>query len=386
MRIGFVADDLYPGYGGQARASHGHIAALVALGHEVRVVAGVEAHPTEPPPRVEIERLPVWRLGRIQTQFALPRRRAIRALVEWADVVHVNAPTPLGATVCRMGRARGVPVVMGVHVQIETSRLHLPAMGRLVGWALAGWYRWLYRQPTCLTAPTPFAAEMARGFTDHPVHPVSNGVDLEFDPPTLPKRQRPGAERSVVYVGRLSPEKRPEDLLEIARHLSIRTRLTVVGDGPMRRQLARTCMLLGIEDRVAFVGFVDEPTKAALLDDAEVFLMPSPTELQSIATLEAMAHGCAVVAAGFPTSAVPSLVRESGAGRIYAPGRFVEVADTIDGLLDDREQLLAYQRNALRAVRRHDVKESGRILAALYAGLTQQTTRRGSRSWTPRKV
>ena len=223
---------------------------------------------------------------------------------------------------------------------------------------------------------------MARGFTGHPVHPVSNGIDLEFDPPTLPKRHHPGAERSVVYVGRLSPEKRPEDLLEIARHLSIHTRLTVVGDGPMRRQLAATCRLLGIDERVAFVGFVDEPTKAALLDDAEVFLMPSPTELQSIATLEAMAHGCAVVAAGFPTSAVPSLVRESGAGRIYAPGRFVEVAETIDGLLDDQERLLAYQRNALRAVRRHDVMESGRILAALYAGLTQQAPRRGSRSWT----
>ena len=47
LRVAVVADDLYPGFGGQAAATEGHIEALLALGHEVRVLAGAERKPTD---------------------------------------------------------------------------------------------------------------------------------------------------------------------------------------------------------------------------------------------------------------------------------------------------------------------------------------------------
>ncbi|HET7478699.1 MAG TPA: hypothetical protein VFJ72_04185, partial [Rubrobacteraceae bacterium] len=72
MRIAVVADDLYPGFGGQAAATEGHVEALLARGHEVRALAGFEPVPSEPSPGVSVERLPVWRPGEKQTQLALP--------------------------------------------------------------------------------------------------------------------------------------------------------------------------------------------------------------------------------------------------------------------------------------------------------------------------
>lgn len=372
LRIGFVGDDMYPGFGGQARASQGHIAALAALGHPVRVLAGAEAEPSETPDGVEVERLPVWRLGRMQTHLAQPRRRAVRALLEWADVVQVNTPTPLGALVAWMGRKRGVPVVMGVHTQIETSSLQFRGAGWLVRWIMHRWYGWVYRQPVCLTAPTRFAADLAAKLTDRPVFPVSNGIALDFAPPALPKQHPPASERSVLYLGRLSAEKRPQDLVEIARHLRSGTCLQVVGEGPMRTRLEAAAASQGLSDRIVFLGLVDEARKHALLAAAEVFVMPSPTELQSIATLEAMAHGCAIFAADYATSAVPTWVRGSGAGTVYAPEDPAEAAHAIDALLDDRPRLLAFQERALQTAATHDVMESGRTLAAIYARLVSQ--------------
>jgi len=362
---------MYPGFGGQARASEGHIAALVALGHSVRVLAGAEAVPSVPPEGVVVERLPVWRLGTMQTHLAQPRRRAMRALVEWADVVQVNTPTPLGASVAQMGRKRGVPVVMGVHVQLETSSLQFPGVGWLVRWIMRCWYAWAFSRPVCLTAPTRFAADLARQVTSLPVYPVSNGLDLDFEPPSLPK-QRAGGERTVVYVGRLSPEKRPQDLIEIARYLGAGTRLLIIGDGPMRGRLEATAAKLGLDGRVRFLGFVDEAHKASILDAADVFVMPSPTELQSIATLEAMAHGCAVVAADYETSAVPTWIRDSNAGLVYPPGDPGVAARTIDALLDDGPRLLGHQARALEEAGSHDVMASGRTLAALYERLVRR--------------
>lgn len=372
MRVGYVGDDMYPGFGGQARASQGHIAALVELGHSVRVLAGAEATPSVPPEGVVVERLPVWRLGRMQTHLAQPRRGAVRALLAWADVVQVNTPTPLGVLVARMGRKRGVPVVIGVHAQIETSSHHFRGAGWLVSRIMRRWYRWVYRQPVCLTAPTPFAANLARQFTNRPVVAVSNGLALDFEPPCLPKSRPAGSDRTVIYVGRLSPEKRPQDLVEIGRRLRRGTVLQIVGDGPMRTRLEAATRKHGANERIKFLGFVDEAHKTSLLDAAQVFLMQSPTELQSIATLEAMAHGCAVVAADHPTSAVPDWIRSSRAGLVYPPEDPSGAARTIDALLDDRERLLACQLRALEAARSHDVMASGRALVALYGRLMDE--------------
>ena len=179
MRILFVADDLYPGFGGQARATEGHVAALVARGHQVVAVAGSEPEPSEPPPGVRVVRLPSFRLGKAQTRFAVPVASRIAAEVAWADVVHVNTPTPLAKVTAALARRRGVPLVMGVHTQIETSTLQVPVLGPLLAPLLRAWYGYVYSQADLLTAPTTFARDMACTFADVRGEVVSNGIDFQ---------------------------------------------------------------------------------------------------------------------------------------------------------------------------------------------------------------
>jgi len=368
VRILFVADDLYPGFGGQARATEGHIAALVQRGHEVVALAGAESRPTRPPQGVSVERLPSWRLGEAQTRFAHPLFSRIRPLVEWADVVHANTPAATTAAVTIVARRLGVPVVMGVHTQLETSTLQAPILGPLLRGLLTTWYGMLFRAADALTAPTHFAAQTARAFSDGRIEVVSNGLDLgswlALDP-----RKRAGEVRRLAYVGRLSPEKRPQDLLDLMAALPEAYHLSVCGEGPLEGPLRSAIDARGLGDRVALLGYLSEDDKRALLCETELFVMPSPAELQSIATLEAMAAGCAVAAVGHDSSAVPRLVTEAGAGIVLPVGDARAQAADVVTLLDDRTELAWAQASARRYAASHDVAVSAERLEALYEEL-----------------
>ncbi len=378
MNILFVADDLYPGFGGQAKATEGHIEALLARGHEVRAIAGSEPRPSRPPEGVLVERLPSWRLGAAQTRFAHPLVSRIAPHVRWADVVHANTPAALTGVVAHLARRRGVPVVMGVHAQLETSTLQAPLVGPVVERLLTGWYRYLFGLADLLVTPTPYAARLVTPFTDREPVPVSNGIDLGAWEGLGPRGAGDGTRR-LAFVGRLSPEKRPLDLLPLMHELPECYRLTVAGHGPLEVEMRQAVERRGLASRVDLLGFVGEREKLELLCATEAFLMPSPAELQSIATLEAMASGAAVVAWGYASSAVPSLVQESGGGIVVPPGDPRRQAEAIVALMEDERALAAARANAGAYARTHDVALSAARLEELYAGLVTAARRRAVR-------
>jgi len=379
VRILFVADDVYPGFGGQAKATEGHIEALLARGHEVRVLAGAEPRPTEPPEGVVVERLPSWRLGSAQTRFAHPLVSRIDPLVRWADVVHANTPAALTGVVAHVARRRGVPVVMGVHAQLETSTLQAPLIGRTVGTLLRVWYRYLFGLADLLVTPTPYAARFVTDFTHREPVAVSNGIDLSAWEGLEPSPSG-GGTRRLAFVGRLSPEKRPLDLLPLMHELPPHYKLTVAGHGPLDAEMREAIERRGLTGRVEMLGFVSEREKLELLSATEVFLMPSPAELQSIATLEAMASGAAVVAWGYASSAVPSLVHEAQGGLVVPPGDPRHQAEAILSLMEDEAALERARANAHAYARTHDVALSAERLEELYAGLVSAARqRRGQR-------
>ncbi|MBS3120691.1 glycosyltransferase [Candidatus Woesearchaeota archaeon] len=122
------------------------------------------------------------------------------------------------------------------------------------------------------------------------------GVDIEVFSPSKDKRlskERLGINHGkmvIGYVGRVSKEKNTHLLLQAFRRLPHQENLhlLIVGDGPesQTREFKETanCTVTG------FVGNVQDYLKAM-----DIFVMPSLTETTSLATLEAMASGLAVV-------------------------------------------------------------------------------------------
>ena len=101
----------------------------------------------------------------------------------------------------------------------------------------------------------------------------------------------------ILSTGRLALEKGLEDLLKAAsllRRMGQRFRVVLAGDGPLRAQLERLAGDLALSGHVTFLGYREDIPD--LLAACDLVVLPSLREGLSIALLEAMAAGKAIVA------------------------------------------------------------------------------------------
>ena len=134
----------------------------------------------------------------------------------------------------------------------------------------------------------------------------------------------------VLYLGVLKEAKGVYELLEAWKQVSSRhphARLTLAGSG----ELDRVRSLAG--DSVETPGWTSGEAKAALLDSASVFVLPSHFEALPMAVLEAMAAGLPVVATR--VGGIPDAVVDGREGLLFEPRDTAALAAAIEGLLAD---------------------------------------------------
>jgi phosphatidylinositol alpha-1,6-mannosyltransferase len=174
------------------------------------------------------------------------------------------------------------------------------------------------------------------------VHRITPGVDV-FEPERVPRRSRP----TIVTVARLEDRYKGHDVIVRALPL-IRARVpdaewVVIGEGPLRDDIARLAKSYDVSDAVTLLGSVSDEERNGWLDRAHVFCMPSRLPLGraagegfGIVYLEAGLHGLPVVA-GNVGGAVDAVAHDQ-TGLLVDPTSHVAVADAIADLLLDRER------------------------------------------------
>ncbi len=145
---------------------------------------------------------------------------------------------------------------------------------------------------------------------------IPNGVDMAVFQPkqTMPEM---GPLR-ILCVGRLIERKGQHHLIEAVKRLTdegIDVRLDFVGTGDARSDNEAHVARFGLADRVRFLGYVPREKIAQHYAAAEVFVLPSFNEGMSVALLEAMASGLAVVVT--PTGGTSELVEPEANGLIF---------------------------------------------------------------------
>jgi len=103
----------------------------------------------------------------------------------------------------------------------------------------------------------------------------------------------------------------------------------MVGDGPERADCERESRELGVEADVRFLGRID--TVAPLLQQSDLFLLPSQSESFGLAALEAMACGVPVV--GSRVGGLPELIEDGVTGILEPPGSVEAMARRAGELL-----------------------------------------------------
>ncbi len=132
------------------------------------------------------------------------------------------------------------------------------------------------------------------------IQTVWNGVPVEAAAPDGSFRKCVGGEDRVLVgtIATMIPQKGLPDLIEVAqrmRDVVPRALFVIVGEGALRRELEALRDRLGVADSVVLPGWVQNASKVAL-PEFDVFFQPSLWEAMSIAVLEAMAAGRAIVA------------------------------------------------------------------------------------------
>ncbi|HVV24876.1 MAG TPA: glycosyltransferase [Pseudonocardiaceae bacterium] len=368
LRIIIGADTFPPDINGAARFGHQLATGLAGRGHDVHVLCPSD---TGPAGTTVVDGVTVHRLAAHRTpchptfRVCLPwqaRRGAAELLDELEpDLVHTQAHFSVGRALVGAAAERDIPVVATNHFMPENlfGYLKVPAWLRAAAARLA----WrdlgrVLRPAKVVTAPTPTAVAMLhrQGFDE--ALPVSCGVDLDRF-----AGDEPGDGRTVLFVGRLDEEKRVHELLRAAALLPD-IRVELVGDGNCRAALSALAAGLGIADRVTFLGFVSDEDLVAAYRRCAVFCMPGVAELQSLATMEAMAAGRPVVAAD--AVALPHLVAPGHNGFLFPPGDVRALADRIATLFGQPGALATMGAASREMIAWHDVRSSLDTFEGLY--------------------
>jgi glycosyltransferase involved in cell wall biosynthesis len=118
---------------------------------------------------------------------------------------------------------------------------------------------------------------------------------------------------------------------------------------------------------VTFTGYVTDQQLKDALASAKVFAMPSIAELQSIATMEAMATALPVVGAN--AMALPHLIHDGENGFLFEPGNVEELAQKLTKVLSmPWPELEKMKRESLHFIAGHDITRTLETFEALYRG------------------
>lgn len=381
LRILIGCDTFLPDVNGAARFAERLAAGLVQRGEDVHVVAPSVRHnrtgsfvETIEGERMTVHRWASWRwYPHDWLRFVLPWRARgyARKLLDRVrpDVIHIQSHIVIGRALAIEGSKRGIRIVATNHVMPENvlDFTLLPERAKRIfvrwGWNAADR---VLKLAEAITTPTRRAADfLERSTHRRGVLPVSCGLRASNYTADL----EPRSENTLVFVGRVTLEKEIDVILRAIPRIdpALDVSFTVVGDGDQRKNLEKLASELGIADRVAFTGRVTDEQLRAHLTGASAFVIASIAELQSIATMEAMASGLPIVAAD--AMALPHLVHHGENGYLFQPGNDRELAEQIEKVLKSSpEQFAHMQRASLEAVQVHDIDRTLDTFEALYRG------------------
>lgn len=359
MRIAYFSDNFFPEITGIADSIITTGQELTRRGHEVVYVA---PRYSEKDYRyvhnAEMEKssmhdarkdLPGHRLPSLQfpgsptgqSRFVIPMGTSIRYLRSFKpDVIHTQSPFGTGLEALWAARRLHVPLVGTNHTPIEEFIGYSPIGGDLPSKMARRFFAWYYDRCAYVSAPYPGLIESMKeaGFKSK-AHAIANPyLSKLFTRPTASEKEAAKVRRGltgpvILYSGRLAPEKHIDVIIKALAQVrkKIPATLVITGHGIAEIPLRTLAKELNMEECVRFTGFVGFERLCEFYHAADVFVIMSTAETQSLALMQA--YG----------SALPAIVARARGLVHYTPpecGYLIEPGD-LNALVESMERLLA---------------------------------------------
>ncbi len=171
------------------------------------------------------------------------------------------------------------------------------------------------------------------------IHRIYNGIDLDGFPMADPGS--PGL-LQILSIGRLVEFKGFAPLVKACGQLRDRGRdfhLTIVGEGPLRDELEKQILALGLASQITLAGLLPIEKIRGLLAGSHVFALGSIVDSQgtsdTLPTVIAEAMACGLPVVSTRLAGIPEMVDEEKTGLLVEPGDAAALADALGRLASD---------------------------------------------------
>lgn len=372
MKITHVNHHYLPMVGGLEFYTHRLCLSLEESGHESTVVTTDESLRGATAP-ADIENVVYCKTNAsvLRNPFSLELFRHLRE--GDADVYHLHSPWTLSSLEAVFALPDDVPVVVTIHgFQPFTGRV-----AKLISRAYEPFAQRVFDRADAIIVLGEDDARRLNTEYDVPTSKIAvvpNGIDL--DSMAVPPadvdafRERydlDPAVPTVLFVGRLVPEKNPELLLEavVSELKDVDCQVVVVGGGEAKYTAALADIA---DDRIQFTGVLPHAETLAAYQAADLFVLLSVSEGLPTVVLEAMYAELPIVAT--PVGALPDFISDDNGAVVPLDATPADLASLLRPFLTDaslRETVGA--RNYALVVERFDWNRIAATIEALYADL-----------------
>jgi glycosyltransferase involved in cell wall biosynthesis len=285
---------------------------------------------------VDVHRIDVSRTFHVREAVRLAR--VLRS--ERVDLLHTHTAVAANVLSRLAGRVAGIRVITHMHIE---NYFRPQRIGRVVHATLDNATSRLATRIIAVSDDTRKAL-VKQGVPERLIVTVHNGIE-----PVRGGARRgrealglPPEGRLIGSIARLAAVKGQRELIEAFAELAgdrPDVALVLVGKdleqaGSYQRELEGHARALGIADRVTFTGYREDADQ--LLEEFDVFALPSWIEGLPMVVLEAMAHGKPVVAT--PVGGTPELVVEGETGLLVPARDAAALEQALARLLDDPDE------------------------------------------------
>jgi glycosyltransferase involved in cell wall biosynthesis len=252
-------------------------------------------------------------------------------LVRAPDIVHFHAIGP-GLFSPFPRYLRRIPVVQTIQGMDNERRKWGPGARRVLD--VGVWVS--HRVPDATIVVSHELGDIYQERWQHATTEIPNGVPA-FEAPS-----EDGAVKALgltprgylLFIGRIVPEKAPDQLLRTFRRVDSDVQLVIAGESSHTNAYAREVeALVAGDDRIVMPGYVYGDAKAQLFANARAFVLPSLLEGLPIALLEALSARLPIVASSIPPN-VQVLGGEGDAVRLFPPGDDVSLKRGLEWAVD----------------------------------------------------
>ena len=306
MRIVLVMDQFDVNTNGTTVSARRFAEGLIERGHDVRIVTTGKQGTNRYIVPSKKHGLVAYFSTKQGMVLGKPDEKVLREAFEGADVIHFLMPFSLARKGKKIADSMGIPSTSAFHVQPEniTHNIGMKKLEFLSDAIYNGFRDVFYRKFTEIHCPSNFiAGELKNHKYKANIHVISNGVSDIFTPKSIEKEDIFKGKFVILMIGRYSPEKRQDVLINaIAKSkYNDKIQLVLAGGGPDEEKLKKLAKQK-LSNKAVF-GFFKQQDLLQIIRMSDLYVHSAEIEIEAISCIEAFACGVVPIISNSPKSA-----------------------------------------------------------------------------------